>query len=129
MGVKTIGRWTGLARGNGGTGFQSVIPFYDQFSLGGLFRLSGRPQDQLTGPNYGLVALLLYYRLSKPGGLVLKNFSIGVSAEAGNTWAYKEPVTFGSLKTAGSIYVIADTLLGPLFIGYGRSGSNNGSST
>ena len=56
--------------------------------------------------------------------MIIKNFSVGVSAEAGNTWAYQEPVTFGSLKTAGSIYVIADTLIGPLFVGYGRSGSN-----
>ena len=64
LGVKTIGRWTGLAKVDGGTGFQSVIPFYDDFQLGGLFRLSGRPAGQLTGPNYGLVALLLYYRLT-----------------------------------------------------------------
>ena len=31
------------------------------------------------------------------------------------------------LETAGSVYVIADTLIGPFFVGYGRSGSNNSS--
>ena len=34
-------------------------------------------------------------------------------------------MTFGSLKTAGSIYIIADTLIGPFFLGYGRSNSTN----
>ena len=69
--------------------------------------------------------MLLYYRLSDSTGLIVKNLSIGVSAEAGNTWAYQAPVTFSSLKTAGSIYVIADTILGPFFVGYGHSGSKN----
>ncbi len=39
--------------------------------------------------------------------------------------ARREPVTFGSLKTAGSIYLIADTVIGPLTVAYGRSGGHN----
>ena len=127
IGVQTIGRWTGLAKLEGGSGVGSNIPFYDEFDLGGLFRLSGRPIDQLIGDRYLLGALLLYYRLSDSTGLIVKNLSIGVSAEAGNTWAFQAPVTLPSLKTGGSIYVIADTILGPLFVGYGRSGSKNSS--
>jgi NTE family protein len=125
IGVQTVGRWTGLARAEGGTSLQSDSPFYGKFSLGGLFRLSGRPLDQLVGDNYALVALLLYYRLSKEGGIIIKNLSIGVSAEAGNTYLRREPVTIGSLHTAGSIFVVADTIIGPLFVAYGRSGSHN----
>lgn len=127
VGVQTIGRWTGLAKAEGGSGLGTQIPFYDQFRLGGLFRLSGRPIGQIRGNTYALGALLLYYRLTKESGLIVKNLSVGVSAEAGNTWAYQAPVTVSSLKTAGSVYIIADTLLGPFFIGYGRSGSNNSS--
>ncbi len=127
LGVQTIGRWTGLAKVEGGSGLGTQIPFYDEFQLGGLFQLSGRPVGQLRGNTYALGALLLYYRLSDTRGLILKNFSIGVSAEAGNTWAYQAPVTLSSLKAAGSIYVIADTIIGPLFVGYGRSGSSNNS--
>jgi NTE family protein len=126
-GVQTIGRWTGLLKGEGGTGMGRAIPFYDDFSLGGLFRLSGRPLRQLNGDKYVLAAGLLYYRLSDHGGAVLKNLSVGVSLEAGNAYEFQAPITFGSLKTAGSIYVIADTLIGPFFVGYGRSGSNNSS--
>ena len=125
IGAQTIGRWTGLARVAGGSGLGTNIPFYDQFFLGGLFRLSGRPTGQLTGNTYGLGSFLLYYRLNETGGLVLKNLSAGVSIETGRTWAYQAPVTFEGFKVAGSVYVIADTILGPLFVGYGHSGSNN----
>jgi NTE family protein len=127
VGVQTIGRWTGLLKGEGGTGMGRAIPFYDEFSLGGLFRLSGRPIRQLTGDKYVLAAGLLYYRLTSIGGAILKNLSVGVSLEAGNAYEFQAPITFSSLKTAGSIYVIADTLIGPFFVGYGRSGSNNSS--
>lgn len=127
VGVQTIGRWTGLVKVEGGSGLNTAIPFYDEFQLGGLFRLSGRPIGQLRGNTYALGALLLYYRLSDTGGLIVKNLSVGVSAEAGNTWAYQAPVTLSSLKPAGSIYIIADTILGPFFVGYGHSGSRNSS--
>ena len=125
VGVQTIGRWTGLARVVGGSGLGTNIPFYDQFFLGGLFRLSGRPAGQLTGNTYGLGSFLLYYRLSDTAGLVLKNMSVGVSIETGRTWQFQEPITFEGFKLAGSVYVVADTILGPLFVGYGHSGSNN----
>ncbi|MGE5414173.1 MAG: patatin-like phospholipase family protein [Syntrophomonadaceae bacterium] len=126
-GVQTIGRWTGLAKFEGGTGLGSQIPFYDEYRLGGLFRLSGRPIGQLSGNTYALGALLLYYRLTETEGAIVKNLSIGVSAEGGNTWAFQAPVSWAGMKHAGSVFVIADTLIGPFFIGYGRSGSKNNS--
>jgi NTE family protein len=127
LGVKTWGRWTVLLRVQGGDSFGTDIPFYDEFSLGGLFLLSGRPLRQLTGDTYALGSGLVYYRLTKDAGAVLKSFSIGVSVEGGDTWANHAAVTFSSLKPAGSIYAIADTIIGPLFIGYGRSSEGNGS--
>jgi NTE family protein len=127
LGVQTIGRWTGLLKGEGGTGMGGGIPFYDDFQLGGLFRLSGRPLGQLNGDKYLLATALLYYRLTSTAGAILKNLSVGVSIEGGNAYEFQAPITFGSLKSAGSIYIIADTLLGPFFVGYGRSGSNNSS--
>ncbi|MET0620849.1 MAG: patatin-like phospholipase family protein [Thermoanaerobaculia bacterium] len=127
LGAQTIGRWTGLLKGEGGTGMGRAIPFYDDFQLGGLFRLSGRPPGQIRGDKYVLVAALLYYRLTATSGAILKSLSLGVSAEAGNAYEFQAPMTFGNLKTAGSIFFIADTLLGPFFVGYGRSGSSNNS--
>ena len=123
VGVQTIGRWTGLARVLGGDSFGTDIPFYDQFRLGGLFNLSGRPNGQLVGDTFALASFLLYYRLTATSGAVLKNVSIGVSIETGNAWANHDSVH--GLVTAGSVYLIADTIIGPLFVGYGHSGGNN----
>jgi NTE family protein len=125
LGVQTIKRWTGLIKVEGGTGFHSDIPFYDEFQLGGLFRLSGRPFGQLRGNSYALATALLYYRLSSHGGAIMKNLSIGVSIEGGNTWQYQQPTTFSGFKSAGSVYVVADTIIGPFFLGYGNSGGNS----
>jgi len=122
-GVQTIGRWTGLAKVEGGDGFGTDIPFYDEFQLGGLFRLSGRPERQLTGDTYALASFLLYYRLMATQGAILKNVYLGVSIEAGNAWADHDSVH--GLKNGGSVYLVADTLIGPLFVGYGHSGSFN----
>ena len=74
-----------------------------------------------------LATFLLYYRLSNEGGAIVKNLSVGVSAEAGNIWSDAQPITFSGLKSGGSIYVVADTLLGPLFVGFGHSGNGNSS--
>ena len=121
---KTWGRWTATTLVQGGDGLGTDIPFYDQFSLGGLFRLSGRPIGQLYGDTYALGSLLVYYRLSRTRGAILRNLSVGASVEGGNAWPDHASVSFSSLKPAGSIYLVADTILGPLYVGYGRSGSN-----
>src|SRR4029077_5676868 len=94
VGVQTWGRWTGLVKVEGGEGFGSPIPFYDQFELGGLFRLSGRPFGQLTGDTYAFGALLAYYRLTGTGGAIIKGIYAGVSLEAGNTWDTNVPVSW-----------------------------------
>lgn len=124
LGSKTWGRWTATAKLQGGDGFGTNIPFYDEFALGGLFQLSGRPLGQFRGDTYALAALLVYYRLNRSLGTVIRNISVGASVEGGNAWPDHASVSFSSLKPAGSVYLVADTILGPLFFGYGRSGSN-----
>jgi NTE family protein len=123
LGVQTIDRWTGLARVIGGDSFGTNIPFYDEFQLGGLFRLSGRPNGQLRGDTFALASFLLYYRLTATGGAILKNVSLGVSIETGNVWPNHDSVH--GLLTAGSVFLVADTIVGPLFVGYGHSGGNS----
>jgi len=125
LGVQTIGRWTGLAKIEGGSGLSTDLPFYSEFTVGGLFRLSGRPTGQLTGDRYMLGSFLVYYRLTKDAGAIVKSLSVGLSAEMGNVWAFEAPLTFSGLKSGGSVFVVADTLIGPLFVGYGHSGGNS----
>lgn len=43
------------------------------------------------------------------------------SIEAGNTWSDHEDAAFDDLILAGSLFLGADTFLGPAFIGYGHA--------
>ena len=90
------------------------------FRLGGLGRLSGLHQDELLGEKYGL-ARLVYYRELK--GLDLGTLSnrvyAGASLEAGNAYTEGEPVTAGSLRHGGGVFLGAKTVIGPVYLGYG----------
>ncbi len=45
----------------------------------------------------------------------------GASLEAGNVYFADEPLTWDSLQSAWSLFVGADTFIGPAIIGYGHS--------
>ena len=125
MGAATFGRLTTVLRGKWGDPFGTTVPFYDQFTLGGLFNLSGYASNQLLGRSYGLAEAIFLYRMSS-GGVIIQSTYLGASAEAGNVWN-GEARTFGSLHGAGSVFVSADTLLGPFYFAYGYGGSKHSS--
>jgi len=87
------------------------------FSLGGFQQLSGFRNDEFRG-NYVFLARAATYRpighLPAFGRMVY----LGGSLEAGNVWATRrEP---RELKSAGSIFLGADTALGPFYLAYGH---------
>jgi len=41
--------------------------------------------------------------------------------EWGGFWQRREDVSLDGMQTAGSVFVGADTFLGPVFLGYGRA--------
>jgi NTE family protein len=43
----------------------------------------------------------------------------GFSVETGNVYNTGDPVTWPSLRLSGSIFVGADTILGPAYLSYG----------
>jgi NTE family protein len=90
------------------------------YALGGLFRLSGLEPNQLIGQRGGLARLMYYRELSAFDlGSLTQRMYAGISAEAGNVYAIGDPVTVESLRAAGSLFVGADTVLGPAYLGYG----------
>jgi NTE family protein len=121
LGVQTLGRWTGGFKLAGGDSLGTTLPYYDAFVLGGLFDLSGRPIGQLRGQTYLLGALALYYRLNAKSGLIIKDLYVGVTAEVGNAFNRHQDVTLSHMENAGSIFAIANTLIGPVYLAWGRS--------
>src|SRR5262249_35135786 len=93
LGSMTVERFTGSLIFRGGDSLNTPLPFYDRFTLGGLFNLSGRPRDQLRGETKLFPAGILAYRLNQTRGAIIHNLYAGLSIEAGNVWATRDEVT------------------------------------
>jgi len=99
----------------------SGTPSYQTvFFAGGFLRLSGLANNQLVGTRGGVARFLYYRELAKFDlGSLTNRMYAGFSLEAGNTYQPGDAVTWPSLRRAGSIFLGADTFLGPAYFGYG----------
>ncbi len=86
------------------------------YTLGGFHRLSGYRQDQLAGSQVLLGRLMAYHRLDTMP-LLTRGFFMGGSLEAGNAWQRERDVSLSDLRFGSSLFVGADTALGPLYLG------------
>jgi NTE family protein len=99
------------------------------YTLGGFLRLSGLFPNQLIGERGGLARVMYYRELTKFSlGSMTQRMFAGFSVETGNVYNQGDAVTWPSLRLSGSIFVGADTILGPAYLGYGcdESGQESG---
>lgn len=89
----------------------------DRYSLGGFHRLSGYQSGQLSGNHTLLMRLAWYQRLSQTPSLT-RGFFIGGTVEAGNAWAARDQIALGHLRTGYSLFLGADTAIGPLYVAF-----------
>jgi NTE family protein len=105
-----------------GENFEPTADYLNLFKLGGLGRLSGLGDNELLGEKLALGRIVGRYQLT---GFRLAGFSFrvfaGLSLEAGNVYSQDESITGSSLRTAWGAFIGADTVLGPLYLGYGRT--------
>lgn len=96
------------------------LPVYDAFKLGGPNRLSGLYLDQLSGAKYDLATLNYYYQYSRLPSQFGRGMYVGFSLESGriNNTLMLDP---WERVTAGSLFWGADTVLGPVYLGFGYS--------
>ncbi len=95
---------------------QHTVLGLGHFSLGGFHNLSGYKADQLSG-NQVLLGRLVYTRRLNQQPVLTRGFFAGASLEAGNAWADPGPVRAGELRWGGSLFLGADTGLGPMYFG------------
>jgi NTE family protein len=89
-------------------------------NIGGFFNLSGYLPDELSGQYTGLVRLIGYHNLGNFGlGEMNAQLYLGFSAEAGNAWQDRNDITMGSMIHAGSLFVGANTFIGPAYLIFG----------
>ena len=112
----TTGRNTLLFHAQFTYGFDDEAPIYANPTLGGFMQLSGYDRYELSGKHaaYGFVGVLRH--LTSPASVVPLYF--GATFEAGNVWQQDDD--FGrDWIAAGSLFLGADTYLGPLYLGLG----------
>ena len=116
MGVATFGVHSfslfGAARGAS----QREPSAIGRYELGGFHQLSGYRNGQLLGNYLAFSRLTWYWRLPFTP-LAARGLFVGATAEAGNAWATKAAAREGGLRTGMSLFVGADTGLGPLYFG------------
>lgn len=97
---------------------------YSDFRLGGFQRLSGYKNDEIDGNFLALGKLSYRYRFAEltPFGRSLYG---GGSLEMGNAWANRDQMSWGSLRRAGSLFLAADTPLGPAYVAFGVAEGGN----
>jgi NTE family protein len=90
------------------------------FRLGGLFNLSGYAPDELQGDHRAIGRLLYYRRLGeRPISILDTSVYVGASVEVGNVWQQRDDMRLDNTLSAGSVFVVFDTLLGPVYLAYG----------
>ena len=107
---------SGLAGGLSGS---KLLPAYDQFSLGGFLQLSGLATGQLIGEKLKFGRALYYHRLVRSS--IFEGAYGGISLEAGKVSNPLIPGNRDDWIRAASLFVAADTPLGPAYLGYGQA--------
>ena len=88
----------------------------DQYTLGGFQQLSGYRPDQLSG-NAVLFGRLNWYMRLADTPVFARGFFVGASLEAGNAWDDRSQLSLAHLRSGGSVYLGADTGIGPMYLG------------
>ena len=120
--VLSRGKNTALLNYEIGYSVDDKAPIERWFRLGGFGRLSGLVPDQLTGRQYGVATLAYYRRLNSMD--LLKTYA-GATLEAGNVWDYSSDIGLDDLRYSASIFVGAETPIGPVYLALGHSDSDD----
>ena len=80
--------------------------------------LSGYTENQLFATQTALLRGVYYRRLTDAQTLFSVPVYLGGSLEAGGVWDTRHEIGKNAIA-AGSIFLGADTFLGPIFVGYG----------
>jgi len=99
------------------TSLDDEAPIQSLYRLGGFLRLSGFNPKQLVGQHEGLAGVAYLKRL----GTKLVPTYLGASLELGNAWRSSDDIGLDNTIMAGSLFVGADTLLGPVYLAYGHA--------
>ncbi len=122
LGAFSRERDTLIAAIAGGDSIQGRPPVESLFRVGGLFNLSGYRQQELSGDSFFTTQLVYRRQL---GGSADRIFGVplyaGGSLEGGDVWTAGDSIDPFDVRVGGSVFVGANTALGPVYLAFGRS--------
>ena len=110
-GPHTLNLGARLARTN-----RLAVGAIDEFSLGGFQQLSGFHIGQVGGSMLAFGRMTYYYRLPVVSSPLARAMFAGGSLELGNAWLNPGNASLRDLLVGRSVFVGADTALGPLYL-------------
>jgi NTE family protein len=110
---------------SGGTDVDSDMPAYESFLLGGPMRLSGYRVNQFAGNRYAFGRLMYYKQAVHLPDILGSGIYFGGSAEVGRISERTSNLSDSGTLWSGSVFLGADTFLGPLYFGIGTGGSGH----
>jgi NTE family protein len=118
-GVMSLGAHTLNLTASGGTDLNTDMPAYETFTLGGPLRLSGYRIDEFSGRQMAFGRLMYYNRAVPLPDILGSGVYIGGSLEAGQMKDRFDGRSSAGTIWSGSIFLAADTFLGPAYFGLG----------
>jgi len=109
-------------KGGGAIG-SAPLPIYDQFSFGGFLQMSGYQIGQFYGESLAFGRVVYYRKLTK--AVLTEGVYAGASLEAGRVGGQLVAGNPTGMLESGSLFLAADTPLGPVYIAYGIAQDNN----
>ncbi|HSP57876.1 MAG TPA: patatin-like phospholipase family protein [Halomonas sp.] len=106
--------------GLGGLAYSTIsgsADVQDRYRIGGFLNLSGYAEDSLSGQQAGVLSAIYYRRFE---ALPFLSWYLGGSLEYGGVWEDKKDL-FDDGIISGSVFLGADSPIGPLYIGYGHA--------
>ncbi len=108
----------------GGTDFDTGMPAYETFTLGGPLRLSGFRINQFAGREYAFARAMYYRRIFALPDILGSGVYVGGSGEVASIRDRVDGLPTSGTLWSGSVFVGAQTFAGPGYLGAGFG--NNG---
>ena len=97
-------------------------PIQSLFRAGGFLNLSGFNSGELSGQHYARLATSYYRQLGHSAFLPLY---AGFTVELGNVFENRDDIGVSDSVYAGSVFLGADSFIGPIYVAYGRAEGSN----
>ncbi|MFM7533367.1 MAG: patatin-like phospholipase family protein [Rubrivivax sp.] len=114
--VRSFGRHTLNLHVRSALSDEGPNPLVGRFTLGGFHNLSGYAPEQINGNHMVMLRATWYVRLNQQVALT-RGFFLGGTLEGGNAWLTRSEVSLRDLRAGSSLFVGADTGIGPMYLG------------